>query len=53
MIKDDGDTIWTKIIGNDDDYVVNTVKKTLDGGFIFCGNKGLEDYFIMKTNGDR
>lgn len=51
-IKDDGDTVWTKIIGNDDDYVVNTMKKTLDGGFIFCGNKDLDDYFIMKTNGD-
>jgi hypothetical protein len=51
-IKEDGDTVWTKIIGNDDDYVVNTVKKTLDGGFIFCGNKDLEDYFILKINGD-
>jgi len=51
-IKDDGETVWTKIIGNDDDYIVNTVKKTFDGGFIFCGNKDLEDYFILKTNGD-
>jgi hypothetical protein len=51
-IKDDGDTVWTKIIGNNDDYIVNTMKKTLDGGFIFCGNKDLEDYFILKTNGD-
>src|SRR5574338_726094 len=51
-IKDDGETVWTKIIGNDDDYIVNTGKKTNDGGFIFCGNKGLEDYFILKTNGN-
>jgi Secretion system C-terminal sorting domain len=51
-IKDNGEIVWTKTIGNEDDYMVNTAKKTYDGGFIFCGNKGLEDYFIMKTDAD-
>lgn len=53
-IKDDGSNVWTKVFGNEDDYVVNTLKKTLGGGFVVCGNKDLSDYFIMKTdsNGD-
>ena len=51
-IKDNGETVWTKTIGNEDDYIVTSAKKTYDGGFIFCGNKDLEDYFILKTNGN-
>lgn len=57
LIKTDtsGNNQWTQAIGGTSDETVNSVKQTLDGGFILAGNTysfgaGLNDLYIVKVN---
>ncbi len=51
-INDDGDTLWTKTFGTEENDHVNKIKKTNDGGFILSGDiesLGQYKYFLVKT----
>ena len=50
-----GDTLWTRTYGGNNDEQVFCVQITSDGGFIICGNTesfgaGLYDAFLLKTD---
>ncbi|MFY9310364.1 MAG: T9SS type A sorting domain-containing protein [Bacteroidia bacterium] len=50
----DGNNQWTTAIGGTGDETINSIKQTLDGGFIIAGNTysfgaGLNDFYIVKT----
>ncbi|MBK9097681.1 MAG: T9SS type A sorting domain-containing protein [bacterium] len=53
-INDDGNELWAKTIGTEDNEYLYKVRMTSDGGFIMCGYT--EDffeykYYIVKTDG--
>lgn len=50
-----GAILWTKAFGGTNDETINSIKQTLDGGFIAVGNTfsfgyGLNDFYIVKTD---
>lgn len=56
-INDDGDTLWTKTIGTENNDHIKKVIKSSDGGFIIAGDiesYGQYKYYLVKTdsNGD-
>lgn len=59
MINNDGDTIWTKTYGGENDDFIHCVQQTSDNGFIFVGGTysfgiGGIDIWLIRTdfNGD-
>ena len=52
-IDENGDAIWTKTIGTEDNDHISKIRKTSDGGFIICGDIerwGQYKYYIVKTD---
>ena len=54
-----GDSLWSKIFGGNDDDVCHSVQQTTDGGYILAGDTwsfgaGSRDFWLVKTdeNGD-
>ncbi len=56
LIKTDnnGDTLWTRTIGEQLDEGATYVEQTIDGGYVICGCKYISDYdrrvLILKTD---
>ncbi|NOR44462.1 MAG: T9SS type A sorting domain-containing protein [Candidatus Delongbacteria bacterium] len=52
VIKTDsyGDTLWTKVYGSDTFDNLNSIKCTIDEGYIVCGDT--EGSYIVNNNGD-
>src|SRR5690606_15307645 len=64
-IDGDGNKIWDKTVGGNDSDRLSRVTSTSDGGFLLAGtsysptsgdksedNRGLDDYWIVKIDGD-
>ena len=52
-IDENGNAIWTKAIGTQDNDHISKIRKTSDGGFIICGDIehwGQYKYYIVKTD---
>ncbi|MBX7140853.1 MAG: T9SS type A sorting domain-containing protein [Chitinophagales bacterium] len=49
----DGNALWSKTIGTEENEQLNKIRKTSDGGFIICGiteKLSHYKYYIVKTN---
>jgi regulation of enolase protein 1 (concanavalin A-like superfamily) len=61
LVKTDsqGDSIWTKTFGGNEQDGGSSVQQTIDGGYVIIGytddpfvNGGVEDLFVIKTDGN-
>ncbi len=50
-LSNDGDILWQNCIGGSSGDLVNSIIRTSDGGFIFCGSTGSNDWDVLGNHG--